>query len=262
MATVLILAIVTVVAAVLIFSSNGKSAAASPVTPTVLAVLPPPTEELMLINVLPAELPAELIPTATATTLPTVTPKPTSTPVPDEPTPIPTATVTPEPVPTRPPSPTPFPKVEGAPVALTIGSIGLNKSPVAPVGIEKIKMPNGSEASRWQAFDNKIGYQPTNQGEICKWGLTTLNGHNYLRGIRGVFWNLNKVKPGDTITITTDSGGTCDYVVEWSKVYAPTDTSWLYESEAVTSSTKAYLNIYTCSADFNDRYVLRASKPK
>jgi hypothetical protein len=147
------------------------------------------------------------------------------------------------------------------PTHLTIPAIGMNDSPIAPVGVEKVKQADGTTALRWQALDSKIGYQPTDLGEACSFGLVTLNGHNWWQYKAGVLVNLNKLKPGQPIKVTTDKGITCEYTVEWSKQYPPLETSWLVDTAAVGDPAKAYLNIYTCSTDFKERYVVRASLP-
>jgi len=167
------------------------------------------------------------------------------------------------------PGPTPRPAVEAVPVFLTIEKIGIHRSPIVPVGIEKVLGPGGTTVMRWQARDWGAGFQPDNQGEVCKWGLLTLNGHNYWSAKAGIFAILNKVSPGDRIGLTTDKGVNCEYSVEWSRQYKPDDTSWLYDQSVLPSpsgegeggnldSKAAYLNLYTCSPNFKERYVLRA----
>ena len=235
-------------------------------TPISVAV---PIEDIVVLSVLPAEQSAsdtETVKPTITSTVPTIPATPTIS--------YPATTVvepsaasvsqdsTPEAVTTSAPSPTPLPPVQAVPALLTIPTIGLINSPVVNVGVEKIKQADGSSVLRWQARDSGVGYQPAGQGEICKWGLVTLNGHNWFRQKPGVFINLNKVKTGDPIRLVTDGGVSCDYQVEWSRQYSPQETSWLYEASAISNPDRAYLNIYTCSADFKERYVVRASMPK
>lgn len=158
-----------------------------------------------------------------------------------------------------------MPPVNAVPVNLEVSAIGLSPRAVKPVGVEKVKQADGSTTLRWQANDWDVGYQPANQGEICSWGLVTLNGHNWWRNSPGVFVNLNKIQPGNKIRVTSDKGVACEYTVEWAKEYEPTDTSWLYETAAIGSADKTYLNLYTCSppsTNFKNRFVVRASMPR
>jgi len=233
----------------------------NPITqPTSISVAVP-IEDIVVLSVLPAEQSAS----DTETVKPTITSTVPTTPLPTtvvEPSPASLTDSTPEAVTTSAPSPTPLPPIQAAPALLTIPAIGLINSPVVNVGVEKIKQADGSSVLRWQARDSGVGYQPAGQGEICKWGLVTLNGHNWFRQKPGVLINLNKVKTGDPIRLVTDGGVSCEYQVEWSRQYSPQETSWLYEASAISNPDRAYLNIYTCSADFKERYVVRASRPK
>ena len=216
----------------------------------------------MVLSVLPAEQSASDTETVKPTILATPTASyPATTVVEPSPASV-SQDSTPEAVTTSAPPPTPLPPVGAAPALLTIPAIGLINSPVVNVGVEKVKQADGSSVLRWQARDSGVGYQPAGQGEICKWGLVTLNGHNWFRQKPAIFINLNKVKTGDPIRLVTDGGVSCDYQAEWSRQYSPQETSWLYEASAISNPDRAYLNIYTCSADFKERYVVRASKPK
>jgi hypothetical protein len=210
-------------------------------------------EEALKLTVLPAEAPIPTdTPAATVTTTVAATAKPVAATV--ELTEI--ASPTSEPVPTA----TPFPVVITSPTGLTIASIGLVDSPIQAVGMEKIKTSSGETVLRWQARDKGVGYQPTTEGEICHWGLVTLNGHNWFQLKPAIFINLYKVKPGETLSVTSSGGETCDYQVEWMKQYGPQETSWLYQSDLDPNFT--YLNIYTCSTNFQERFVVRARRPK
>lgn len=216
------------------------------------------TLELSILPPAPFAQDSELVTTGPPTIAPI------NTAVTQSPAPEPITVTTPlaEPEITSVPTPTPLPPIGAAPALLSIPTIGLLNSPVQKVGIEKIKQADGSVAARWQARDAGVGYQPAGQGEICKWGLITLNGHNWFRQKPAIFVNLHNVKTGDKITLSTDAGLNCEYTVEWTKQYGPLDTSWLYEAGAISNPDLAYLNIYTCSADFKERYVVRASMPK
>jgi hypothetical protein len=229
----------------------------NPATPPNLVLVPIPTEDILVLAILPASSETVAAGTVTEGFIPTTIP---ATPIPATPTPteLSPPAETPE---VAPPTATPLPPVQAAPALLSIPAIGMANSPVQAVGVEKIRQPDGSSALRWQARDAGVGYQPAGQGEICKWGLVTLNGHNWFRQQPGIFVNLHKLKTGDPIRLTTDAGVSCEYQVEWSRQYGPQDTSWLYEASAISNPELTYLNIYTCSADFKERYVVRASMP-
>lgn len=154
----------------------------------------------------------------------------------------------------------PLPPVLAIPVKMSLAAATIVASPVKPVGIEKVKLADGRTVSQWQALDFTIGYQAgPDSGQVCKWGLTVLNGHNWYRRSPGVFVNLHKVVVGDTIEITDSQGRQCQYRVETSQQFGPLDTSWLYNPGHTHDLTTSHLILYTCSLDFRERRVVTAT---
>ncbi|HEX2912242.1 MAG TPA: class F sortase [Chloroflexia bacterium] len=150
------------------------------------------------------------------------------------------------------------PQVGAIPQSLTIQALGITNTQVKPVSKDLVKQKDGSRVEQWQALDYGVGYQPTADGQVCKWGLTVLNSHNWYRRKPGVFVNLYKLKPGDLIEVTDSAGIKCSYQVESSRQYPPLDSSWLYNRQFIEDLTTSHLVLYTCTEDFQERQVIQA----
>ncbi len=102
--------------------------------------------------------------------------------------------------------PTPEQKTEfGTPEKLTISALGIN-APVEAVGLDakrNMDVPKKPEDVGWY----KLGYKP---GEA---GNAVFAGHLDWTNGPAVFWELNKVKPGDQITVTDNSNRTLTFEV-------------------------------------------------
>lgn len=168
------------------------------------------------------------------------------------------ATATPQPA-SQPAAIPIFPPVTAVPAKLTIAAIGISGYEIRPVGLEMVKLPSGKRTQQWQALDYNVGYHTSPPSQICKWGLTVLNGHNWWRYKPGVFVNLHKAKPGDLIEATDSQGSSCSYKVDEVKQYGPLDTSWLGDTSQIYDLASSHLVLYTCSQDFQDRIVVKAS---
>lgn len=65
---------------------------------------------------------------------------------------------------------------------------------------------------------------------------------------QGVFYNLNKLRPGDTLSVLDDKGKTITFVVRESRLYDPSaDATSVFTSE----DNGAHLNIITCEGTWN-----------
>lgn len=99
------------------------------------------------------------------------------------------------------------------PQYITIDSIGVPKTRVIKLGLLKdnaIATPSNIYDTGWYGASSKPG-QP---------GTMFIFGHVSNWQAKGVFYNLKKLSPGDTIRVTAGSGKTYVYSVERTKVYA------------------------------------------
>lgn len=104
----------------------------------------------------------------------------------------------------------------------------------------------------------KYGPLPGNKGSAV------IAGHiDGLQGQPGVFANLGKLRPGDSITITDTSGLPTTFIVRTSKKYRTRDQP----SEVFHSNDGVHLNLITCSGgwdgnthEFLERLVVFADK--
>lgn len=82
-------------------------------------------------------------------------------------------------------------------------------------------------------------------------GSAAIAGHvDWLKGARGVFADLHKVKVGDTITVQDDQGADVSFVVRESRKYdAAADALDVFSSQ----DGKAHLNIITCAGAWDKR---------
>lgn len=88
-------------------------------------------------------------------------------------------------------------------------------------------------------------------------GSAVIVGHlDGLRGQPGVFSELNKLQPGDNVSVVDDKGQTTTFVVRLLHTYAQTDTP----SNVFTSADGAHLNLITCTGAWDatqHRYLRR-----
>jgi sortase (surface protein transpeptidase) len=173
-------------------------------------------------------------------TAPTSEP-PASTPVDQQvmTTAVPLPTQTPWPTPTTPPTSTPDPfAAAGVPVRLIVPSIGVDAQ-VERVGLtadRAMDVPRGWQNVGWY----QLGFYP---GEV---GNAVIAGHlDTNTGGPAVFWSLDKVQPGDEVTVVYGNGDQYTFAVEGSEVY-------LQETEGPTierifgESLTSDLNLITC----------------
>lgn len=129
----------------------------------------------------------------------------------------------------------------GVPVRFQIPSIGVDAA-IEQVGLTtdgSMGVPQDPMNAAWY----ELGPSP---GET---GSAVIAGHvDWYGGATGVFANLDKVRPGDTVTVHDDSGAAISFVVREIRVYAAAE-----DAAAVFISTdgKAHLNLITCDGTWN-----------
>lgn len=191
-----------------------------------------------------ADAPAVAGPSPTAAV--TQAPPPTVTPTPVLLTATPTATRTRTPtftataVPSPTPTPTPTP---GLPVRLRIPAIGVDAW-IEPVGLTKDQAMG--VPSRWEDVGwFRLGYRP---GEV---GNAVIAGHlDTNTGAPAVFWDLDRLQPGDEIIVVADDGVERVFVVQGADAYE-------YDQAPVQRifgpAERPRLNLITCDGAWNRR---------
>lgn len=161
-------------------------------------------------------------PTATATAVPTHVPTPTRSPMPLPPTPTPTA-------------------VPG-PVRLVAGSIGLD-APIVPVGVSpagEMGTPQTPETVGW--YGPKPG-QP---------GNALLAGHVDWLGsqgpVRGAFFLLRLLRPGDEVVVRTTAGDSLTFQVEWKEFF---DADSAPVERIAGPTTTPSITLITCGGNYD-----------
>ncbi len=182
-----------------------------------------------------ADVPAAVNPSPTVMA---TQPPPTATPEPPTATPTATRTLTPTftvtTVPSLTPTPTPTP---GLPVRLRIPAIGVDAF-VEPVGLtedQAMDVPSRWEDVAWF----KLGYRPGMTGNAVIAGHLDTN-----TGAPAVFWDLNKLQPGDEVIVVGDDGVERVFVVEGAEVY-PYDQAPV--QRIFGPADRPQLNLITCN---------------
>lgn len=126
----------------------------------------------------------------------------------------------------------------GAPTRLVIPKIGVDTNILA-MGLTTagdMESPRTNEDSGWY----KYGPRPGNIGSAV------IAGHVGV-GSSAVFSRLALLVKGDIVSVTDDRGQSVSFVVREMRVYDHETES----SEVFDNSTGAYLNLITCSGDWN-----------
>jgi sortase (surface protein transpeptidase) len=164
-----------------------------------------------------------------------ITPSPTALP----PTVAPMPTETPLPTPTDPPTSTPDPFVaSGLPARLEIPAIGVD-AVVESVGLtadRAMGVPKGWMNVGWY----NQGFRPGENGNAVVAGHLDTN-----TGGPAVFWSLDKLQPGDELTVSYENGDRYTFVVESLETYAH-DTEGPIIDRIFGESLTADLNLVTC----------------
>jgi len=128
--------------------------------------------------------------------------------------------------------------IKSTPKILKISGINLN-AVITPVGVDKdnaFDVPS-SDLVGWYQYGSSPG----------SFGSTVLAAHVDYAGVEGIFFNLQKVKVGQTITIETELGYT-EYKVSAVKSYEKTG---LPINELFTKSGPEKLQLITCDGEFD-----------
>lgn len=94
------------------------------------------------------------------------------------------------------------------------------------------------------------------KGEFNRSGFSYITGHNYRNGL--LFSNLNYVKVGDSITITSNDGTVKKYTITEKYVTSPKDVSYL----KVDEDNKLKLILQTCTDNEENRLIVIAKFSK
>jgi sortase A len=145
---------------------------------------------------------------------------------------------------------TPLKEVLGAAEAVeksADGVIGSNRLFIPKLGLEEVIYEGGTEQLRKGVL--RRGHTSTPD----KGSNTVLVGHRFLYDVRGVFYHLDKLKVGDTISVHWEIDK-YDYRVSDISIVTP-------ETVSVEDPTSVeVLTLYTCTPLWNpkDRLVVRA----
>lgn len=196
------------------------------------------------------------VPLATAAATPAATPASETT---STPSPQPTDSPSPQPtwaVPTL--SPTPAP--DEAPLArLVVPAIKVN-APVSFKGVDTqgvMQDPNSWNDVAYYDFSGKPGFGTGNNAVFA--------GHvDYIHHGAAVFWDLNKLKPGDDVHVMLQDGTDYAYRVTQMAVYNADDAP---VEQILGDTPTESVTLITCNGTFaaghyNNRLVVRAERPE
>jgi hypothetical protein len=128
------------------------------------------------------------------------------------------------------------------PVRVVIPRAGVNAA-VLPLG----ETDGGAMAT--PATPTEVGWWQYGVAPGAK-GSAVLGGHLDFHDYgAAVFWNLNKLRPGDAISVTDAGGETFRFVVQSSAVYQENDPSAI--DRIFRRQDAARLNLITCAGTFN-----------
>lgn len=138
---------------------------------------------------------------------------------------------------------------------ITIPTINIPKTRVMQLGLTKnneIAVPGNIYDAGWYNRSAKPG----------QLGAMFIYGHVSSWQANGIFYNLKRLKPGDTVNITRGDGKTFTYQVVSSKIYPYNSVDMKAVLTPVVSGTPG-LNLMTCTgkiikgtSEFNERLVV------
>lgn len=143
------------------------------------------------------------------------------------------------------------------PKYISIPAIGVDKARIIQLGVYKnqIAAPDNIYDAGWFAQSAKPGQS----------GVMFIFGHVSSWTARGIFYNLKKLKPGQSITIVRGDGKLFNYTVRSLKTY-PADSVNMSAVLSPVDRNRPGLNLMTCtgqiihgSSDFSQRLVVFAS---
>lgn len=137
----------------------------------------------------------------------------------------------------------PAPIAIGAPSKLIIPSIGVN-APVVPVGVNakgNLGVPSDAVHVAWYKYGPRPGTP----------GAAVIDGHlDTWNTKEAVFYNLDKLAPGDNIDVKTATGQTFIFKVTAIKTYPYNATDASVQELFTTKSAVPELNLITCAGDW------------
>ena len=126
----------------------------------------------------------------------------------------------------------------GKPVRLNIPGIGID------IGV--IDGSYSTENNTWNVSDTFAQYATISRLPNAEQGSTVIYGHN----TKNIFGKINKMTPGDTLYLYTDTNYLVEYQYTSNKVVTPTDVSlFKYEGEP-------RLNLITCTGLLNEKRLI------
>ena len=159
------------------------------------------------------------------------------------------------------PEPEPEPVImQGvAPVALQVGSVGVD----APIELGAVvegamQDPSGPWVVAWYDQLGKVG----------EGGNVVMAGHvDYVNVGPAVFWDIRYLPAGDVIRVVGEDGNSYEYAVQWIERYVAAGlTPEVIQSEIVGDTGQETLTLITCGGEFDpvtgqylERWVLRAN---
>ncbi len=181
-------------------------------------------------------------------------------PAPDTATPAPSPSETPAPQTAwviEAPPPTPAPS-QAAIVRLKIPAIKVD-APISVKGVDGrgvMQDPDSWYDVVWYNFSGRPGFGSGNNAVFA--------GHvDYIRHGPAVFWDLNKLKPGDPVDVVLGDGTDYTYHVTSMAVYGANDAP---VDQIIGPTNTESVTLITCNGTFsageyNNRLVVRAERP-
>lgn len=128
------------------------------------------------------------------------------------------------------------------PISFSIPSLDINNALVESVGLDKdskMDIPKKDEDVAWY----NLGAKPGERGNAV------MAGHlDTKTGAPAVFYNINKLKPGDEISVRSKDGKIYKYFVTEVKTY---ELEKFPLVEVFGAGDKARLNLITCEGNYN-----------
>lgn len=129
---------------------------------------------------------------------------------------------------------------------ITIPAIGVHAR-VLQVGV----LANGALGTPPDIYDT-AWY--TGSAEPGQTGATLIDGHLDGYDAAGVFWNLHKLAPGDTIQIEKGDSSVLTYKVIKTRAFNINDPSMMASAIKPIGPDQSGLNLITCDGSLNSRY--------
>jgi len=151
---------------------------------------------------------------------------------------------------------------EASPTRLVIPKIELD-APLESKTVETdgvMPMPSGPEVV---AVYDMSEYQPGQEHRLGFGGNAVLSGHvDYIQYGPAVFWNLDKLKPGDEVDVRLADGTVYHYAVVWNQKWSTEDIPW---DNVMGVNGQDAVTLLTCAGswdghEYSDRRAVRAER--